>query len=109
MDRVYVESADLTPGARVRLDPAELHHLRVKRLGAGDRVRLFDGRGGELVAEIVSIERGDAVLKIVEADPEVRGAVPAVSIVIGAAIPKGKRAQVFLEKATELGVATIFP
>src|SRR5207247_1508518 len=88
-------------------DGDEAHHLRVKRVAPGGRVRLFDGRGREVAAALVSLGRDAAVLDVLE--EEVRGAEPAVAIEVGLAIPKGKRAQVFLEKATELGVASIFP
>ena len=39
---------------RLRLDAAEAHHaLDVLRLGAGDRLTVFNGRGEEATAEIV--------------------------------------------------------
>lgn len=108
MDRFYVErGADLRSGARLRIGGGEAHHMRVKRVGPGDRVRLFDGGGREVEAEVRSLGRGGAEVEVIE---EVRGAAaPAVAVTVGLAVPKGKRTQVFLEKATELGVAAVFP
>src|SRR5437899_1452507 len=53
MDRFFVERAlEVTVGSELTLSDRESHHLRVKRLAPGDRVRLFD-EGGREVAGLV--------------------------------------------------------
>ena len=45
--RLYVET-DLAPGALVTCRPDQVNYLRnVLRLGAGDRILIFNGRDGE--------------------------------------------------------------
>jgi 16S rRNA (uracil1498-N3)-methyltransferase len=107
MDRFYVDAQSFEPGSCIELRGPESHHLRVKRLAPGDRVLVFDGRGREVAAEIVRIGRDETVLKV--RAEEVQGAELPLSVVIALPPPKGKRAQVFVEKATELGVAAILP
>jgi 16S rRNA (uracil1498-N3)-methyltransferase len=80
---------------------------RVLRLGAGDEVTLFDGRGVEVEARIVASGARATRLEL--------GARRAVAAAAGArvtllqAIAKGERMDWLVEKATELGVARIAP
>lgn len=81
------------------------HHLcRVRRLEAGDALRLVDGHGRARAAEVVAIQRDHARLTLGEAlaaqDP-----VRHVHLVVGALRPE--RASTLVEKATELGVARL--
>ena len=100
------QSAAITPTA-VELDGPEAHHLlHVLRAKVGDRLGLFNGGGDEALAEIVSIRKRSAELRIVEAwtvprDPR--------ELTIATAMPKGDRARWLIEKATELGVTRIIP
>jgi 16S rRNA (uracil1498-N3)-methyltransferase len=110
MDRFFFpDLANVRPGAEARLSGAEAHHLaHVKRIGRGERVALFDGRGREVAAEVVEVLRGEVRLAVVGAAAGAPRAL-ATRIALGIAPPKGKRAQVLVEKATELGAAAIFP
>lgn len=85
------------------LDPDESHYLRrVLRLPAGSPVRLLDGAGGAWDG----ILRGQAVAYGPRQDlPRPTGA----AIRIGFSPPKGRRLDVLLEKATELGAASLHP
>lgn len=90
------------------LSGAEAHHLlHVLRLGVGETVILFDGKGTEAVARIEAVAHGTAELRI----EEVRTAVAEtlVPIILGTAVPKGDRFAWLVEKATELGVARLVP
>jgi 16S rRNA (uracil1498-N3)-methyltransferase len=109
MDRyLSLAIAGAAPGAIVRLEGREADHLRVKRPERGARVRLFDGRGAEALAEVVEPPLGGApaLLRVLEEREAGEGAVPVTLLV---AIPKGKRDLVLVEKATELGVASLRP
>lgn len=46
MISVLVPPAGLVPGGVLQLEPEEAHHLRVRRVAAGERLRLLDGVGG---------------------------------------------------------------
>ncbi len=64
---------DLDPDlASVMLPPDEARHLtRVLRLGAGDEVVVFDGRGAEYRAVVEAAVRETASLRVVERIPAI--------------------------------------
>jgi len=85
----------------------EAHHaLDVLRFGVGAEVELFDGRGGLAEGKIVEIARGRFVVCIARSTQVPR---PEPIVRLGFAVPKGKRLDWLLEKATELGAATLEP
>jgi 16S rRNA U1498 N3-methylase RsmE len=81
MDRFFVEGGRLGPGEQVEIEGPEAHHLRVKRLRPGARVRLFDGRGAEALAEVEAVSRSGARLRVVEG--AVPAAAPRVAVAVG--------------------------
>ncbi len=88
------------------LDAEEAHHaLHVLRLKAGDTVNVFDGRGHEAQALISQISNQSAQLKLLT--PSGTAPLPC-RITLAQAIPK-KSMDLIVQKATELGVATIVP
>ncbi len=93
---------------RLQLNPDESRHLtRVCRLGPGDRVEIFDGRGLVASAMVVGASSGSVELQI---DGESRAeAPPPFSLTLASAVPKGDRFDWLVEKATELGVERIIP
>jgi 16S rRNA (uracil1498-N3)-methyltransferase len=106
MHRFYVSPDDWRPDALV-LSGSEAHHCRnVLRLGAGDKVVLFNGRGNEITAEIASSDSGAIQLrKLHDAQtPPLR-----CRITLGQAIPKGKNMDLIVQKAVEIGAAEIIP
>ena len=80
---------------------------RVCRLGEGDRVEVFDGRGFASSAVVVSILRDGAELAI-EGDPLPEHRAPC-SLTLATSVPKGDRFDWLIEKATELGVDRLIP
>ena len=105
--RLFV-ALPLAAGARITLpESAGLHATRVLRLGAGDALTVFDGRGGEYDATIARASRG-----AVEVDVGPHTAVDREStleIELGQGICKGDRMDLVVQKATELGVRVIRP
>jgi len=92
----------------VTLDETEAHHAaHVLRLKVGAAVELFDGQGGRAVGEVTEVRRGSLSVEIdsrSEAMPR-----PRPALHLGFAVPKGKRLDWLLEKATELGAASLCP
>ena len=76
------------------------------RLGPGDKVKLFDDRTGEWLAEIVEARKKRVILHVGERLRE-REAVPDLWLVF-APVKRG-RIDWLVEKATELGVARLVP
>ena len=89
------------------LDESEAHHcIDVLRLGVGSRVVVFNGRGSEITAEILALEKGRVHLKeLISARAEPLRC----AVTLAQAIPKGKSMDLIIQKATELGVAKIVP
>lgn len=80
---------------------------RVLRLGTGDGVTVFDGKGRVYEAFIRKINGGEVVLSLSRA--VVDDTEPRVKVTLLQAIPKGDKMDLVVQKATELGVARIIP
>ena len=85
--------------------------IDVRRMVEGDAVVLFDNAGAEYAGVIERIIGGGAGLsvnvRITASGPADRE--PAVKIVLAAAVPKGERADVMMQKCAELGCHTLVP
>lgn len=92
----------------VQLDASASHHiLSVLRLAVGDTLILFNGEGGEYVANIVSATKRAAVVEI-QSFRDIRRASP-LSIHLAQGVSRGDRMDFAIQKATELGVSDITP
>jgi 16S rRNA (uracil1498-N3)-methyltransferase len=105
-DRFYINCA-LAPG-QVVVSGAEAHHLAaVCRARPGDLVCLFNGDGREYPARVLSGNRRQVTLEVTaEAAPDRELPFP---VEVAAPLPRGDRAQLLLEKLTELGAARFVP
>lgn len=107
MHRFYIPSAQWTVDRPPVLAGGEAHHCtEVLRLGTGDRVTLFNGRGAEATAQITAVGRDRVELKILQHG---RSEPLACQVTLAQAIPKGKNMDLILQKAVELGAAEIIP
>jgi 16S rRNA (uracil1498-N3)-methyltransferase len=92
----------------VLLPAAEAHHLaHVLRMRPGDQAVIFDGAGGEALAEIVEISPASAELKILQRQPATTET--PFPVTVASAVPKGDRFRWMVEKLTELGVHRLVP
>jgi len=100
---------DLVEGSpAVELPREEAEHLsRVLRLGVGDEVRVFDGRGHEYRGRIDTLGRSTARVALVT--PVAPVAEPAVQLTLAQAVPKGDGMDRIVRDAVMLGVASIVP
>ena len=97
---------DLT-SERVELRGEEAHHLlHVLRLGVGDEVVLFDGRGRAKRA-VVTERSSDAAALATGAEEAPRES--PLPLALGVSILKADRMALVVQKLTELGVARILP
>jgi 16S rRNA (uracil1498-N3)-methyltransferase len=88
------------------LSAEEAHHaLHVLRLKVGDTLNVFDGRGHEAQARIAEITKDSVRLTILQ---HTNTASLPCRITLAQAIPK-KSMDLIVQKATELGVASIVP
>jgi 16S rRNA (uracil1498-N3)-methyltransferase len=105
--RVFIESA-LVPGARIEAaGTAAAHMARVLRLVAGEPVTVFNGDGSDYPARIVAIRGSRVEVEVLE-QRQARPESPlALTLVQG--IARAERMDLIVQKATELGVASIQP
>lgn len=82
-------------------------HVQVLRLQPGDAITLFNGEGGEYTAIIERMGRSDVAVTVSAHSPVEREAAHAVHLAVG--MPANERMDWLVEKATELGVASIQP
>jgi 16S rRNA (uracil1498-N3)-methyltransferase len=106
MPRFYCPQP-LVAGATIALPAQVAHHAWVVRLQPGAELTLFNGDGGEYLAELDVLEKKGAtarILALVERDCELP-----YEITLAQALPEAAKMDWIIEKAVELGVAAIQP
>ena len=98
----------LSTGSHYSLTGDRHHHVaRVLRLKAGDRLTVFDGNGGEYSAIIEDVRRASTTLATGEFRDVERESPLHIRLAQG--IGRGERTDFAIQKAVELGVASIVP
>ncbi len=106
MPRFYTPQA-LATDAELALDAASARHVQVLRMQPGGLLTLFNGQGGEFAAEVTHMGRSEVRVRVGAHAATEREAGRAVHIAIG--MPANERMEWLVEKATELGAASIWP
>jgi 16S rRNA (uracil1498-N3)-methyltransferase len=97
----------LAPGAVVDLPAEAAHHAaRVLRLGEGDAVMLFDGRGGQWRARLAP--GGKAVRAVLESFDDLERE-PPLAVAIAQGLPAADKMDWIVQKGVELGAAAFQP
>jgi len=106
--RVYHPGLPAEPGASFDLEVDEARHVhRVLRLETGEPLAVFDGEGTEWRAVVVTSDR-DRVA--VELEAPITGPVePSLVVGLYQGLCKPERMEWVIEKATEVGVAAVYP
>ncbi|SDO14479.1 16S rRNA (uracil(1498)-N(3))-methyltransferase [Polaromonas sp. JS666] len=111
--RFYADIA-LVPGTTVQLPPDAARHVQVLRLQPGDALSLFNGRGdglpgseGEFGATVARMGRSEVEVTIGAYTATSREAGRAIHLAVG--MPANERMDWLVEKAAELGAASIQP
>lgn len=100
--------APLAIGATVRLDDNAFNHaVRVLRLKPGATLVLFDGEGRAFAATLAEIDKRQARARVT-ADLPGDGESP-LRMTLAQGISRGEKMDYTLQKAVELGVATLQP
>jgi 16S rRNA (uracil1498-N3)-methyltransferase len=100
--------AEAAPGARLDLPEHSAHHAReVLRLHSGSAIRVFDGRGHEYDAVLDQVTRARVSLRL--SGPIAPRLESPLRIVLALPPLKGDRMETALQKATELGIAEVWP
>ncbi len=99
--------APLHTGLALSLPAGVARHVQVLRMQPGDVIVLFNGEGGEFDATVTRMGRSDVDVEVGAHHPIEREAASAVHLLAG--ITANDRMDWLVEKATELGVASITP
>ncbi|HEX3468356.1 MAG TPA: RsmE family RNA methyltransferase [Candidatus Elarobacter sp.] len=106
-DRFFVEGVHAL-GDRVALAPDDARKVAtVLRKRSGDRVQVVDSGGVAFGATLDVAAR--AVVVTLDEQLDRGAAEPGIDVTIAQAIPKGRKMDFVVEKATELGAAAIVP
>ena len=112
MPRFYCPTPLIT-GELLELPAGAARHVQVLRLQPGDGITLFNGgpgrvsSGGEFEATVTRMGRSDVQVQVGAHQPVEREAARVVHLAVG--MPANDRMDWLVEKATELGVASIQP
>ena len=106
MPRFYC-TAPLASGLALSLPPGAARHVQVLRLQPGDAITLFNGEGGEFEATVTRMGRSDVEVEVGAHHAIEREAHRSVHLLVG--ITANERMDWLVEKATEMGVASITP
>ncbi|HSV36763.1 MAG TPA: 16S rRNA (uracil(1498)-N(3))-methyltransferase [Ramlibacter sp.] len=99
--------APLVPGQSLALPPGAARHVQVLRLQPGATITLFNGEGGEFDAVVEHMGRSDVRVMLGKHQAIEREAPREVHLAIG--MPANDRMDWLVEKAAELGAASIQP
>ena len=97
----------LTLGAELVLPATAARHVQVLRMQPGDTITLFNGEGGEHRATVLRMGRSEVAVRVDTHHEIEREPARAVHLAVG--MPANDRMDWLVEKATELGVASIQP
>lgn len=113
MPRFYCPTS-LTPGELLDLPASAARHVQVLRLQPGDAITLFNAGpdvpaspGGEFDATVTQMGRSQVQVRVGAHTAVEREAARRVHLAVG--MPANERMDWLVEKATELGVASIQP
>jgi len=102
----FLAAQPLEPGATLTLSGAEADHLlKSRRMRPGERFALQDPAGARFVVELLGQAGRTATVRVLEPAPV--PAPPPCRVTLVQAAVKEKAAEWIVQKATELGVATV--
>jgi 16S rRNA (uracil1498-N3)-methyltransferase len=106
MPRFFVPGA-LVAKQSLALPASAARHVQVLRLQPGQEITLFNGEGGQWQARITAMGRSDVQVELLQWQATERE--PQRRVHLGLGMPANERMDWLVEKATELGVASITP
>jgi 16S rRNA (uracil1498-N3)-methyltransferase len=108
LPRFYVPDLGDAAGGEATLPPGEARHLtRVLRLGVGDEIAVFDGRGHEFHGRVIDAAR--ETVRVALAGPIAPAPEARIPLTLVQAVLKGDKMDDAVRDATMMGVAAIVP
>ncbi len=106
MPRFFVD-LPLSEGAELSLPAGAARHVQVLRLQPGQDITLFNGAGGQWQARILRMGRTEVAVRVEAHAPVEREPNRRVHLALG--MPANERMDWLVEKAAELGAASLQP
>ena len=107
MRRFFVTPEQIHPD-HIEISGSDYNHLiKVLRLGIGAEIEVIDGTGAVYAAKLESTENHKAKAKIISKTAAKQQ--DGIEITLAQCLPKGSKIDFIVEKATELGAASIIP
>jgi len=107
LPRLYVSRENISRGETCELSEGQLHYLRnVMRIRQGDKLRTFNGRNGEWLAEVKEISKKNAIVSFAE---KIREQAASLDIWVVASPVKKEAFDLMVEKSAELGAVQFLP
>ena len=104
--RIYIDK-ELSSNLLIYLKKNQHHYLKnVMRTKINDTIKVFDGRTGEWLTKIISINRDSTVLKVME---KIKKFDNILDIWLIFSPIKSHRMNIAIQKATELGISRAIP
>lgn len=103
----YFSSQPIETGRAMLRDDEARHLAHVMRAKPGDEIVVFDGGGGEWLARVAQVRRGEVDLELIERRDDDRELPTDMTLAV--ALPKGDRQRWLVEKSVELGVRRLVP
>lgn len=104
----FYQASDMQVGNELELSPVNHRHaIQVLRLKTGENIVLFNGRGGEYSAKIITVEKKASQVLLESHDCVDREST--LKMTLAVANIKSDKMDFAIQKAVELGVTTIQP
>lgn len=104
MPRFFVAGSSIGNGFAV-VTGDDANHIKVLRMRVGDKIILCDGMGNDHHCRILDIKNGQVETEITRTERNL--AEPSIKTCILAGLPKGDRADLIVQKCTEIGALEI--
>lgn len=104
--RLFVDTP-LQPGTETALPESADRHARVRRVQPGDTLVLLDGHGAEWPATVLQVGRSQ--IRVHLGEPQRVSRELPLPVTLAVVVPANERMDWLVEKATELGVASLQP
>jgi len=103
----FYEPQPLTENSTITLSDDATQHIRVLRLNVGDSITLFNGQGGQYLAQLSEVQKRTCQATI-KSFQNTENESP-LHLHLGQVISRGDRMEFVIQKAVELGVNEITP
>jgi 16S rRNA (uracil1498-N3)-methyltransferase len=110
MHRFFAEKGDIS-GEIALLRSEEAAHIKVLRLKTGDEIELIDGQGHRFLGEISQINGTQREIReaFAHIKQELPSNEPKIQVTVYQGLPKAAKAELVVQKCTELGVFAYAP